>query len=73
MIGTSRWETAWYRRTRMPICSGKWMDSRARTAEVDDMEEYFGNRLRTLFPKVLSPCDLNDDRGIPQFALFFAI
>lgn len=73
MIGTSDWQTDWYRRTRNTDLLGDVDEMHARTAEVDDMEEYFGKRLRTLFPKVLPPIRLNDDRGIPQFALFFAI
>lgn len=73
MIGTSDWETDWYRLTKNTDLLGDTDEVHARTVEVDDMEEYFGKRLRTLFPKVLPPLRLNDDRGIPQFALFFAI
>jgi len=73
MIGTSDWQTDWYQRTKRIDLLGDIDERHARTAEVDDMEEYFGKRLRSLFPKVLPPLRLNDDRGIPQFALFFAI
>ena len=73
MIGTPDWETAWYQRARHTDLLGEVDGIHARTAEVDDMEKYFGERLRGLFPKVLVPLRLNDDRGIPQFALFFAI
>ena len=73
MIGTSDWQTDWYRRTRNTDLLGAIDELHARTAEVDDMEEYFGDRLRSLFPRVLPPLRLSDDRGIPQFALFFAI
>ena len=73
MIGTSNWETAWYQRFQHTDLLGEVDDVHARTVEVDDMEKYFGERLRGLFPKVLTPLRLNDDRGIPQFALFFAI
>lgn len=73
MIGTPDWENEWYQLTRHTNLFGEIDDRLARTAEVDDMEAYFGKRLRSLFPKVLPPLRLNDDRGIPQFALFFAI
>lgn len=73
MIGTSEWEAEWYNRSDRNDLFGNADERMARTAEVDDMEGYFGKRLRTLFPKVLPPLRLNDARGIPQFALFFAI
>jgi three-Cys-motif partner protein len=73
MIGTPEWETAWYQRTKSTDLLGEIDEVHARTAEVDDMEKYFGDRLRSLFPRVLPPLRLSDDRGIPQFALFFAI
>lgn len=73
MIGNSDWEKDWYSRTQRVDLFGGVDERLTRTAEVDDMQEYFGKRLRTLFPKVLPPLRLNDDRGIPQFALFFAI
>lgn len=73
MIGTADWEKVWYRLTSRTNLFGDTDERLARTAEVDDMEAYFGKRLRSLFPKVLPPLRLNDDRGIPQFALFFAI
>lgn len=73
MIGTSDWERDWYELTQRKDLFGSVDERLARTAEVGDMESYFGDRLRTVFPKVLPPLRLNDDRGIPQFALFFAI
>jgi hypothetical protein len=73
MIGNSDWERDWYGLTQRTNLFGETDERLSRTAEVDDMERYFGERLRTLFPRVLSPLRLNDDRGIPQFALFFAI
>lgn len=73
MIGTPDWENDWYQMTHRTDLFGDTDEKLARTAEVDDMEAYFGKRLRTLFPEVLPPLRLNDSRGIPQFALFFAI
>jgi three-Cys-motif partner protein len=73
MIGTPEWETDWYAMSRRTNLFGDTDERLARTAEVDDMERYFRARLAGLFPAVLAPLRLNDDRGIPQFALFFAI
>ena len=73
MIGTSDWEVDWYELSHRTNLFGDTDERLARTAEVGDMERYFGERLAKLFPRVLSPLRLNDDRGIPQFALFFAI
>jgi three-Cys-motif partner protein len=73
MIGTADWERDWYKLSHRPNLFGDADERLARTAEVDDMEHYFGARLAGLFPAVLPPLRLNDDRGIPQFALFFAM
>jgi hypothetical protein len=73
MIGTPDWEKDWYEMSRRTNLFGDTDERLARTAEVDDMEKYFGARLAGLFSSVLPPLRLNDDRGIPQFALFFAI
>ena len=73
MIGTPDWEKDWYEMSRRTNLFGDTDERLARTAEVDDMEKYFGARLARLFSSVLPPLRLNDDRGIPQFALFFAI
>ncbi|MEH2534388.1 three-Cys-motif partner protein [Bradyrhizobium sp. AZCC 1588] len=73
MIGTPDWEKDWYEMSQRINLFGETDERFARTAEVDDMEKYFGVRLKALFPAVLPPLRLNDDRGIPQFALFFAI
>ena len=73
MIGTPDWEKDWYEMSRRTNLFGDTDERLSRTAEVDDMEKYFGARLAGLFSSVLPPLRLNDDRGIPQFALFFAI
>jgi three-Cys-motif partner protein len=73
MIGTPDWEKDWYAMSRRTDLFGDTDERLGRTAEVDDMERYFGARLAGLFSSVLPPLRLNDDRGIPQFALFFAI
>jgi three-Cys-motif partner protein len=73
MLGTADWETAWYRQTRHEDLFGEIDEVHARTADVEAIEAFVGERLRTLFPKVLPPLRLRDSRGVPQFALFFAI
>jgi len=73
MLGTADWERAWYQRTQSEDLFGQLDEVQARIADVEAMESYVGERLRTLFPKVLPPLRLRDARGVPQFALFFAI
>jgi three-Cys-motif partner protein len=73
MIGTADWQEDWYELKKRTNLFGDTDERLARTAEVDDMERYFGARLADLFAAVLPPLRLNDDRCIPQFALFFAI
>ena len=73
MLGTDEWEQKWYEAENSPDLFGHTQDSTSRTANVDRMEDYMRSRLSTLFPKVLKPLRLNNDRGAPMFALFFAI
>jgi three-Cys-motif partner protein len=74
MLGTDDWERAWYRQEEgAEDLFGGTSDERSRTADVEAMETFAWNRLSSLFPKVLKPLRLNDARGVPQFALFFAI
>jgi hypothetical protein len=73
MLGTDDWEQAWYQRTLSTDLFGEIDENQSRSADVNAMEAYVWKRLRSLFPKLLKPLRLNDNRGIPQFALFFAI
>jgi three-Cys-motif partner protein len=73
MLGTDDWETAWYQRMQREDLFGEVEDGRVRIADVEAIETYVGERLRTLFPKVLPPLRLRNDQGVRQFALFFAI
>lgn len=71
MLGTDEWQKVWYQESPTADLFG---DTRiSRTASVQDMEAYVAKRLSSLFPKVLKPRTLHDDRGVPIFALFFAI
>jgi three-Cys-motif partner protein len=73
MLGTDGWEAAWYQRITKKDLFGEIDEGHSRIADVEAMETYVGKRLGELFPKVLKPLRLKDSRGIPQFALFFAI
>lgn len=73
MLGNSDWESAWYKRTQQDDLFGEADKEHSRIADVEAMETYVWKRLRELFPRVLKPLRLKDRRGIPQFALFFAI
>jgi three-Cys-motif partner protein len=73
MLGTDEWEVAWYKRSERRDLFGRSDEEHQRVADVAAMESFVSKRLASLFPKVLKPLRLNDDRGIPQFALFFAI
>ena len=71
MLGTDEWRTEWYQQPTNADLFG--YAEGQRTAGVRDIEAYVGKRLATLFPKVLPPLTLRNDRGAPMFSLFFAI
>lgn len=73
MLGTEEWESAWYRRTEQSDLFGEVNADHARVVDVGSMEDFVHKRLSGLFPKVLKPMRLTDDRGVPIFALFFAV
>ncbi len=76
MTGSENWEAEWY----TPKSAGSLFDfmgetpqmGEKRTASVDDIEGYFGGRLRSVFPMVAGPLRLKTKNGAPGFALFFA-
>jgi three-Cys-motif partner protein len=77
MLGTDEWEVEWY----TPKSLGTLLDtieersvlSDARIANVDEMQNYVGRRLASLFPYVSpKPLRLKTKGGAPGFALFFA-
>ena len=73
MLGTDEWESAWYHRTEQNDIFGMPFTENKRVANVNTMEGFVYERLCSLFPKVLNPLRLTDDRGVPTFALFFAM
>jgi three-Cys-motif partner protein len=70
MLGTDEWEKIWYQESALDLFGDSQL---SRTANVPAIEAYVGKRLETLFPKVLKPRTFYNDRGVPMFALFFAI
>ncbi len=73
MLGTAGWESAWYQRLGQTDIWGRTDDRSVRTADVTAMEDFTARRLKSLFPAVLPPMRLHNDRGTPMFSLFFAI
>lgn len=73
MLGTDEWEKAWYSREQRTDLLGQIDEVHQRSADVAAMEQFVGKRLADLFPKVLPPRRLRNDRGAPMFSLFLAI
>lgn len=74
MLGTSGWETAWYEEDRQgDLISMMAPEETRRTAGLDRIEAFVLERLRGLFPTVLEPLRLRNDRNAPMFSLFFAM
>ena len=73
MLGTPDWEADWYRAPAQDDLFGDRGSMVERVADVDAIESYVGNRLRTVFPKVLPPLRLRNRANVPSFSLFFAI
>lgn len=74
MLGTSAWENAWYEEDRQrDLLSLMEPEGTRRTASLDLMEAFVLQRLRGLFPTVLEPLRLKNDRNAPMFSLFFAM
>lgn len=74
MLGTSAWEKAWYEEDRQgDLLSMMTNEEMKRTASLDRIEAFVLERLRSLFPTVLEPLRLRNDRNAPMFSLFFAM
>ena len=73
MLGSDEWEAAWYEQSPAKDLLGAVDQIAARTANVEAIERHVGERLRTLFPKVLLPRRLRNARGVPMSSLFFLI
>ncbi|MEK7428326.1 MAG: three-Cys-motif partner protein TcmP [Pseudomonadota bacterium] len=74
MLGTPDWEKAWYEENRQgDLILMMAPEETRRTASLDRMETFVLERLRSLFPTVLEPLRLRNDRNAPMFSLFFAM
>lgn len=74
MLGTDEWLRAWYTEHIEEDMFGTVPRRQTfRWADVTAMERFVGERLRTIFPEVLPPLRLHNERNVPMFALFFAI
>jgi three-Cys-motif partner protein len=74
MLGTLAWEKAWYEQDRrVDLISMMSTEESYRTASLDRIEAFVLERLRSLFPTVLEPLRLRNDRNAPMFSLFFAM
>lgn len=71
MLGTRDWETAWYSESVQPSLLGMDAADADRTPDLGKLEGFVTERLRTLFPLVLPPKRLYNDRGAPMFSLYF--
>lgn len=73
MLGTDEWEQAWYEGPSSTGLFPELVGDAERTADLNRIEGYVRRRLETLFPTVLGPKRLHNDRGAPMFSLYFAI
>ena len=73
VVGTAEWEEVWYRPHSTQGEFDFGVSGGSRNAGVDEMVDYFFDRLSGLFPVVLRPLRLSNKRGAPAFALFFAM
>lgn len=73
MLGTDEWQSAWYQPPKTMDLLGFADDTYRRSANVLAIEEFVGERLKSLFPKVLAPLQLRNERNVPMFSLFLAI
>jgi three-Cys-motif partner protein len=73
MLGTPDWEAAWYAEEMVTDMFGERVVPKRRKADVTGMEQFVHDRLATIFPKVLPPLRLLNNKRVPTFALFFAI
>ena len=71
VLGDEEWAKRWYQTSENADLFGETRERR--TATPKDMQDYVHGRLESLFPKVLKPLTLRNDKGAPIFALFFAI
>lgn len=71
MLGTADWETEWYKEYSQVSLFSESERERHRIADLGRIEAYVTKRLESLFPLVLPPRRLMNDRNAPMFSLYF--
>ena len=71
-LGTIQWQTNWYRKRTEPTLFGK-EEREVKIANIDVIEEFFIERLKTVFPCVAPKAlELRNSQGYKMFSLCFA-
>lgn len=74
VLGTTDWRDRWYNHSIAPNSLFETTDEAIVRADVDAIEEYVGERLRSVFKgTVLPPMRLRHNGGAPMASLFFAV
>lgn len=71
MLGTDEWLTEWYKENPQASLLDELEPNTARAVDLNKMEAFVTNRLGSLFPTVLGPKRLYNDRNAPMFSLYF--
>jgi three-Cys-motif partner protein len=71
MLGTNEWETAWYDQGAQTSLLEEFEPEERRTGDLGRLEAFVTKRLKSLFPTVLGPKRLFNDRNAPMFSLYF--
>lgn len=71
MLGTSEWEEAWYDKGGQISFLEDAEPELRRTGDLGRLEAFVTKRLEGLFPTVLGPKRLFNDRNAPMFSLYF--
>tara|TARA_R110002072_G_scaffold67164_3_gene165180 strand:+ start:333 stop:1175 length:843 start_codon:yes stop_codon:yes gene_type:complete len=71
MLGTDAWLTEWYKESPQTNLLDSLEENTERAADLNKMEAFVTKRLQSLFPTVLGPKRLYNDRNAPMFSLYF--
>jgi three-Cys-motif partner protein len=71
MLGTDDWLTEWYKEDVQASLLDFGEPNSARAVDLNKMELFVTKRLSSLFPTVLGPRRLYNDRNAPMFSLYF--
>lgn len=71
MLGTEAWLTEWYKESAQANLLDQLEENAERAVDLNKMEAFVTKRLNSLFPTVLGPKRLYNDRKSPMFSLYF--